>query len=204
MVKEFFSYYQIHQICMRPKEQPKAHFLLFLPIDRHYKSRFTSPYTTCPKFKPLVSRYLRSLGVMATGRWNTSPAGWPQTGGLKLGLLLKTRAVIWTKKQAITSLSLDPQPKGKDASQRWEAEGHLVGKPFQDSGGRLVPRCSSWWGTVLWGTSSKAGCTRSNLRISPWFSPNLTAHAQSMERHWKSNHPHNPRVGQHTPKLPWQ
>lgn len=138
---------------------------------------------------------------MATGRWNTSLAGWPQTCGFKPCLILKTGAAIWKKKQATTSFSLDPQPKGKGASQRWEAEWYLGGKPRQNSGGRLVPQCSGWWGTVLCSTSGKAGHTTCNLRICPWFSPNLIPRAQSMRRYWKSNHPHDPQASQHAVKL---
>lgn len=64
-----------------------------------------------------------------------------KTESLKPCLLLKTEAVIWKKKQAITYFSLDTQRKGKEASQRQETEGDHVG---QDSGRRLVPRCPSW------------------------------------------------------------
>lgn len=48
-----------------------------------------------------------------------------KTESLKPCLLLKTEAVIWKKKQAITYFSLDTQRKGKEASQRQETEGDL-------------------------------------------------------------------------------
>lgn len=116
-----------------PENNQKHILLLFLPLDRHYKSRFTSPYTTTQIF---ASSLTGLLGVMATDMWNIFL--YSQTVGPKFCLLLKTQAVIWKKNQAITCFSPELQHKGKETRGRGIPCGATLAGLRQEAGATVL------------------------------------------------------------------